>query len=248
MFWVELGAKVLGTAQNRCRCILGSQKLWQCVKLTATESLHHSVKLTPCCEAETALRGSYLQSLYCVVWFINRATRPSVWPGPFYALSTYKRDSLRIKMVSISLDVAVCKTSFHKKDWNVFCTRFHVTVLHVTYIRAICITYFNVIWSLFPVRFWFIVEPECTSEVLLQNNIIPLVSRSLWELFGAFTEPLGALRSFHGAFTELLWEWINGRRLLYKHYSLCLYLRMTSNEPAIPRLLNPEWQISTCCC
>ena len=79
MFWAD----VLGGAQNRCRCILGSQKLRLSAKLTAAASLHHSLKLTLCCKAYTALRGSY--------W----ANRPSVWPGPFYALSTCKRYLLK---------------------------------------------------------------------------------------------------------------------------------------------------------
>ena len=121
MFWADvLRAKVLGAAQNRCRCILGSQKLRLSAKLTAAASLHHSAELTSCCQTYTALRGSY------------RATRPSVWPGPFYVLSPSERYSWRrSKVVSRSLDVANCKISCSRKDWNVFCTRFHVKARHV---------------------------------------------------------------------------------------------------------------------
>ena len=130
MFWAELGAKVLGAAQKRCRCILGSQKL------------RLSAKLTSCCKACPALWGS------C------RATRPSAWPGPFDILSTYKHYSIRrVKMVKISLFVANCETSCGKKDCNVSCTRFHVNALHVTYIRAICMTSFEVCFMFV----WFII-------------------------------------------------------------------------------------------
>ena len=151
MFWAELGAMFLGVAQNGCRCILGSQKLMLSVKLTAAASLLHSAKLTSCCKAYTALRGSY------------QATKPLVFPGPFFILSTYKCCSLRrVKVVRISLNVANCNTLCWKKDWNIFCTRFHVNALHVMYIHAICITCFEAIWGLFPVRLiyciWFIVE------------------------------------------------------------------------------------------